>query len=96
MTGRTPHSRAGLTILSQLGHPECVTTTIPDYVQAARTLAENEPVRTHLRQSLRTQLQQSPLTNAPAFAKDVESAYREVWRSLVRDNPRIKSQRRKT
>ena len=42
-------------------------------------LAKDLPALAALRGELRTRLAASPLLDAPAFAADVEAAYRALW-----------------
>jgi protein O-GlcNAc transferase len=84
LAGATGVWRTGLSILTNAGLPELVATTPGRYVQIAAALAADITRLANLRGSLRDRLRQSPLTNAKAFAKDVESAYRSMWRDLAR------------
>src|SRR5205823_1533826 len=47
----------------------------------AHTPSSDTNQRTPLRPPLRNELRNSRLTDAPAIARDVESIYRQVWRS---------------
>jgi predicted O-linked N-acetylglucosamine transferase (SPINDLY family) len=87
LVGDTAVSRAGLSILSNLGLPELATTTPREYVRCAVNLAQNFPRLSELRASLRSRMQQSPLMDGFQFARDVEAAYRQMWRQFVRDHP---------
>jgi len=49
-------------------------------VQIARDLAADLPRLAQLRSTLRQQMEKSPLMDAPRFARNVESAYRQMWR----------------
>jgi protein O-GlcNAc transferase len=81
LTGSTTVSRGGLSILSNLSLNDFVTTNADDYVAAVSRLAHDASKLTSLRSSLRTRLQASPLMNAAAFAIDVESAFRRMWKT---------------
>jgi protein O-GlcNAc transferase len=80
LAGQTAVSRGGLSILSNVGHPELVAHDAAEYVRIATSLANDLPRLTDLRCSLRARMRQSPLMDAPQFARDVEAAYRHVWR----------------
>jgi predicted O-linked N-acetylglucosamine transferase (SPINDLY family) len=80
LAGDTAVSRGGLSILSNLGLHELVATTPEQYVQIAADLARDLPRLNQLRASLRARMQASPLMNARQFARDVEAAYRQMWR----------------
>jgi len=80
LTGKTAVSRGGYSILSNIGIPELVTTSQDQYVHLATDLAANLPRLAAFRSNLRQQMRTSQLCNAPQFARDVEAAYREMWR----------------
>ena len=81
LAGRTAVSRAGLSILSNVGLPELVARTTDQYVQIASALAADLPGLTKLRKTLRERMRASPLMDAPGFARDVEAAFRTMWRN---------------
>ncbi|MEI8196098.1 MAG: hypothetical protein WCI73_09335, partial [Phycisphaerae bacterium] len=78
--GPTVVGRAGMSQLMNLGLPELVAQTPDQYVEIAATLAQDMGRVAALRSSLRQRMQRSPLMDAPAFARDVETAYRSMWR----------------
>jgi predicted O-linked N-acetylglucosamine transferase (SPINDLY family) len=80
LAGDTAVSRSGLSILSNICHDEWVARTADDYVRVAAALACNLKQLTGIRESLREQMQRSPLMDARRFAADVEAAYRWMWR----------------
>jgi predicted O-linked N-acetylglucosamine transferase (SPINDLY family) len=73
-------SRGGLSILSNLGLSELVAFDGDGYVEIARELAANLSRLSELRSSLRARMRQSPLMDEPRFARQIEAAYREMWR----------------
>ena len=79
-TGQTAVSRGGLSILSNLGLTELITDSSERYVRVATELAGNLPRLSGLRADLRQRMENSPLMDAPQFARDVEAAYREMWK----------------
>jgi predicted O-linked N-acetylglucosamine transferase (SPINDLY family) len=79
LRGGTAVGRAGLSLLSNVGLPELVASSTDDYVALAATLAIDLPRLTALRSTLRYRMEQSPLMDAPRFARDVEAAYRSIW-----------------
>jgi predicted O-linked N-acetylglucosamine transferase (SPINDLY family) len=81
LAGQTAVSRAGRSILTTLGHPELVAGAVDQYVDIATALAKDVPRLKSLHQSLRRQMESSPLMRPAAFARDVESAYRRIWRT---------------
>jgi predicted O-linked N-acetylglucosamine transferase (SPINDLY family) len=80
LAGKTSVSRAGLSILSNLGLPELVAFTEDDYVEIAVRLANNLPRLAELRATLRARVEASVLMDAPRFARQIEDAYRAMWR----------------
>jgi hypothetical protein len=80
LAGRTAVGRAGLSILSNAGLPELVARSPEEYVRIARDLAADLPRLADLRAGLRSRLLRSPLTDAPRFARNVEAAFRGMWR----------------
>jgi predicted O-linked N-acetylglucosamine transferase (SPINDLY family) len=68
-----------LSILSNVGLPELVARSEEQYVRIANELADNLPHLSQLRSTLRQRMEQSPLMDAPQFARDLEAAYRRMW-----------------
>lgn len=81
LAGQTHVSRVGASLLASLGLSELVATNSDDYVKLAIQLAADRERLISLRQNLRDRMKQSPLMDAPAFAKNIESAYRQMWRA---------------
>jgi protein O-GlcNAc transferase len=80
LRGPTAVSRGGLTILSHLGHPEWVASSMQQYVQMAVGLALDQGRLSELRRSLRDRMRQSPLMDGGAFARNLEGIYRKMWK----------------
>jgi len=80
LAGKAPLSRAGLSILSNACLPDLVAWTPEEYVRLATALAGDLPRLAALRAGLRERVQQSPLGDAPRFARNVEAAFRSMWR----------------
>ena len=81
LSGQTPVGRAGRSILASLGLPELIASTADDYLKIATDLAADLPRLSALRQGMRPRMLASPLMDAPTFARDVEAAYRQIWRT---------------
>jgi predicted O-linked N-acetylglucosamine transferase (SPINDLY family) len=81
LAGKTALSRAGLSILSNVGLQELVADTPDQYVRLGVSLANDLPRLKELHSTLRQQMQASPLMDAPRFARNVEAAYRQMWRN---------------
>jgi predicted O-linked N-acetylglucosamine transferase (SPINDLY family) len=81
LAGQTHVSRVGVSLLSNVGLPELIAQSAEEYVSIAIGMAGNLPRLAELRQTLRSRMQASPLMDAPRFARNVEAAYREMWRN---------------
>ncbi|HWE02729.1 MAG TPA: tetratricopeptide repeat protein [Tepidisphaeraceae bacterium] len=78
--GQTAVGRAGLSQLTNLGLPELAAASEDEFVAIARDLAGDLTRLSALRQGLRERMRRSPLMDARRFAKNIESAYRDIWR----------------
>ena len=81
LAGDSSFGRLGVSILTNLGLPELIAKTAQDYVRIAAELANNIPRLRQFRSTLRDQMLASPLMDAPRFARDIEAAYRQMWRT---------------
>jgi protein O-GlcNAc transferase len=81
LAGRTAVSRAGSTLLANVGLERLVARTPDQYVERAAGLMRDAPGLVGLRRELRERLESSPVMNARQFARDVEAAFRTVWRA---------------
>jgi protein O-GlcNAc transferase len=80
LAGQTHVSRVGVSLLTNIGLGELVASNADHYIQLAVDLA-NDPNRLEtMRHTLRQRMKESPLMDAAGFARDVEEAYREMWR----------------
>lgn len=73
-------SRAGLSMFSRLELDFFAASTPQDYVSKATALASNVEALGKIRASMRTRMTASTLCDANRFAREVEHAYREMWR----------------
>jgi len=80
LVGPSGISRAGWCQLSNLGLAELAGQTPEQFVQIAVNLANDLPRLQHLRATLRQRMEASPLMDAPRFAGNIETAYRQMWR----------------
>ncbi len=71
--------RGGVSILSNLGHPEWIAQDKIQYIDIAARLARDLPRVAELRGRLRDEMRTSRVMDAPAFARNIESAYRQMW-----------------
>jgi len=81
LAGRTAVGRGGVSILANVGLPELIAQTPDEYVQIAAELAGDLPRLAELRRTLRARMEVSPLMDAPRFARNIEAAYRQMWRN---------------
>jgi protein O-GlcNAc transferase len=80
LAGQSHKGRVGLSLLFNVGLPELIAKTPEQYVEIAIKLAGDLPRLVELRRTLRQRLLQSPLMDAKHLARNVEAAYREMWR----------------
>jgi protein O-GlcNAc transferase len=81
LVGNLAVSRAGWSQLSNLGLTELAGKTSEQFAQIAVTLASDLPRLSELRSTLRTRMQQSPLMDGLRFTRNMEAAFREMWRA---------------
>ena len=79
LTGPMTLGRASFSLLSNIGLPELAANSEDEYVRLATDLAHDIPRLTGLRATLRDRMKNSPLLDAPRFARNLEAAYREAW-----------------
>jgi predicted O-linked N-acetylglucosamine transferase (SPINDLY family) len=80
LAGKTAVGRAGLSIATNLQLLEVVARTADEYAAIAVGLARDLPRLARLRSGLRQRMQESALMDAPRFARNLEGAYRGMWR----------------
>ncbi len=79
LIGVTTLGRASFSLLSNLGLPELAAPSESEYGRLATTLAHDIPRLTELRATLRDRMKNSPLLDAPRFARNLEAAFRAAW-----------------
>jgi predicted O-linked N-acetylglucosamine transferase (SPINDLY family) len=79
--GTRPASRSTASILATAGLPEWIASSHADYVRRAVEFARDPARLAGLRTSLRERLRRSPLMDEAGFVRDLESAYRGMWRA---------------
>jgi predicted O-linked N-acetylglucosamine transferase (SPINDLY family) len=84
LVGNTLVGRAGLSQLTNLNLNDLVALSEDEYVRIAVNLATDLPRLNELRMGLRQRMRESPLTDVARFARNLESAYREMWRNWCR------------
>lgn len=81
-------SRAGRSILGAMGLDELIAGSDEEYVRAAVALGRDSARQTALRAGLRERMRASALTDGRAYARDLEAAYRGIWRTWCSRLPR--------
>jgi predicted O-linked N-acetylglucosamine transferase (SPINDLY family) len=81
LAGQTHVSRVGVSLLSNIGLSETIAATTDEYISLAVALARDRDRLKTLRLGLRERMKTSPLMDADKFARDVEAAYRQMWRT---------------
>jgi predicted O-linked N-acetylglucosamine transferase (SPINDLY family) len=91
LAGKTHAGRVGVSLLSNVGLPELIADTPEAYVERAVSLARDLDRLETLRRSLRRKMEQAPLTDATGFTRQLETAYREMWKRWCRDQLQVTS-----
>lgn len=84
LAGQSHAARVGASLLTSVGLPELIATSLDDYVARAVALGRDPRWRRKLRQGLRARMASSPLCDANGFARRFEAALREMWRNWCR------------
>jgi predicted O-linked N-acetylglucosamine transferase (SPINDLY family) len=84
LAGRRPVSRAGTTLLSNIGLERLVARNEAEYVDIAADLMGNQDELATLRRGLRERMESSPVMDAERFARDLEDAFAGMWRTWCR------------
>ncbi|MFZ6692466.1 tetratricopeptide repeat protein [Undibacterium sp. SXout20W] len=80
LADRPPVGRIGSSIAGAAGHPEWIAYSEMEYAEKVLSLAYDTNLLQHLRKNMRADLMKSPLMDEALFARDVENAYRQMWR----------------
>ena len=73
-------ARMGLSILSDVGLTEFVAATPEQYVEIGRRVANDLGALREIRNSMRDRLRTSNLLDGVGYTRDLETAFRTVWR----------------
>lgn len=79
LAGVAYHSRAGVSLLSNVGLPELVARTPDEYILIAVNLAKDLQRLKSIREHLRDMMRHSPLCDAKRFTINLEMCYRKMW-----------------
>ncbi|MBN9663699.1 MAG: tetratricopeptide repeat protein [Acidobacteria bacterium] len=80
LRGHSHVARVTPALLDRMGLGHLAATTTHDYVRTAVELASNRRALAQLRASLRARMHANGLTSGENLAREIEAAYREVWR----------------
>jgi protein O-GlcNAc transferase len=80
LLGSSHAGRVGASLLTRIGRPDLVAATGAECIQTAKRLAGDLDALGALRSDLRVMMCSSPLMNAGLITRDIEAAYREMWR----------------
>jgi predicted O-linked N-acetylglucosamine transferase (SPINDLY family) len=81
MPGSRSISRSAASLLSALGLSEWIASTPQDYIRKAVEFAQQDAVLANLRKILRQRMRESSLMDEARFTRDIEEAYRNMWRA---------------
>lgn len=79
-------SRSAASVLTTVGLQEWIAPSTADYVRVAARFAHERTRLAELRRSLRARMQASPLMDEERFVRELEQAYREMWRRWCAGN----------
>ncbi len=81
LAGRQAVSRVGLALMTDLGLETFVAECETDFVDNARRWADDFAGLAQVRSSLREKMQNAPFSNPTLAVNELESAYRQMWRT---------------
>jgi len=81
LAGATCTSRGGASLLNAIGLPHLLAESSERYLEIAQDLAAGQANMKELRASLRERMAASPLMDVPGFTRNLETAYRAMWKS---------------
>jgi predicted O-linked N-acetylglucosamine transferase (SPINDLY family) len=79
LTGDRHAARVGLSLLTAVGHPEWAAENEDAYIEKAVALAQDRALRSQLRESLRSKVAASILSDHQRQAARFETALRQIW-----------------
>ena len=84
LVGDSTPSRGGASLLGAIGLDELVAGTPEEYLSKAHALASDRVRLSALRAGMRDRMSASPLMDVARFTRDLEEAYRTMWRNWCR------------
>jgi protein O-GlcNAc transferase len=80
-------SRSAASVLTTVGLSDWIASTPEDYVRLAVEFARDRDQLAGLRRLLRQKVRLSPIMDEAGFVRDLESAYRTMWRAWCEGGP---------
>ena len=87
MPGTRSVSRSASSVVSNVGLTDWIASSPEDYVRRAVRFAGDRKLLAELRGSMRQRMAASPLMDETQFVRDLELAYREMWRKWCAGDP---------
>ena len=84
LAGRMAVQRMGVSVLTAIGLPDLIAQTPEQYLKVALYLAALVPNMPNLRRDVRQSMFSSPIMDEIGHVRDVENAYRDMWRAWCR------------
>jgi protein O-GlcNAc transferase len=82
LRGNRHAGRMVASVLTQIGLPDFIAESAEQYVARAVQVAQDIDGLARLRSELRDQVRNSPLCDGKKFTRNLEAAYREMWKRL--------------
>ncbi len=84
LTGNSHVSRVGVSLLSNVGLTEFVAETKDEYIRICSNLAKSPEKLLEIRKGMRSRMENSSLLDIDGFVSDIESEYRNMWRTFCK------------
>ena len=85
--GETFAGRVAASLLTTIGLPELITSSLEDYEARACSLAKDGPALTRLKAKLARSRDSSPLFDTARITRNLEAAYRRMWEKQQSGEP---------
>ena len=82
-SNRPSVGRIGASILTALGREEWIANSEQEYVDKVVALAKNTEKLSTIRNSLRKEMQASPIMDHKGFVRELEKTYQSMWKDYV-------------
>jgi protein O-GlcNAc transferase len=87
LVGDTAYSRGGASLLHAVGLGELIARSPEEFLEIGTRLACNTPRLAAMRAGLRERMRHSPLVDSAQFTRNLEKAYRDMWRAWCAAQP---------